>query len=431
MKKIIYFIYLTVLSTNLNANESEKRSLIHSKQEGRYEVVHKLPQKAKSFDKAFDYAKPFATLRVANIESRIDDNNLSGTSATAFGGMFGFDSASFYNTHFHIAAYASQKIFSLYPSASSSLTANPSFTNADGNGYAYIGEVSLVYESEVVSGKLGRIRIETPYADSDDIRMSPNSFEGGWVNAVLPYDLQAQMFYLSRWAGTDSGAAQDEFKALVDGGYGALGTSIRYSLNEKNELAFWYYNVDKLSDIFYLEAAGEYQFNTLFHMEYGLQFSHMSQRDDSKVQGDVIGAMLIADVNAFYGGLAYNHVIVDEDNYIVDGFGGGPYYTSLDEQTIGAFSELAVGNDIDVYKISMGVNFEAFSRQKIIFEYIHGHFYFSQSSIETRENDLVFTYELNNRVSLQSIYSDIDFINLPSGEDIDFRRLVSKIEYYF
>ncbi len=439
---MVRLIILLAVSANilLSAQEaatqkSAEGGLVHSKQKGRYKVLKQLPQKAESFDNSFDYARPFGTFRTANITTQHDaltEQNIEveRKGATAFGGIFGFETASLHGLRLHVGAYVSQKIASL-----TAANQNDALFNAKGDSYTYIGEASVAYETDTIQAKVGRIRLDTPYADSDDIRMSPNSFEGASLHAQLSDAWQTDAYMLTRWAGTDSEQI-DLFTELVDGGYGLAGGAVTYSIDEENEVSLWYYNVDRESDIIYVEAAADMRFNEDFHMEWGLQGAHIMERSDSDVEGDVLGGMLIADLGYVYGGLSCNYVFEDDNNTITDGFGGGPYYTSLDEQTIGSISALTPGHDLFVYRLALGLNFSGLGAKDLSVEFVHGHFLVEDSPVDAQENDLALTYGITKRWYFESIYTKVslDNIEFSAGdpeETFDFQRLVTRLDYKF
>ncbi len=415
--------------------KSVEGGLVHSKQKGRYEVVKQLPQEAESFDTAFDYARPFGTFRTANITTEHDaliEHNIEDErkGATAFGGIFGFETTSLYGLRLHMGAYVSQK--------SASLTAanqNDALFNAKGDSYTYIGEASVAYENDTVQAKVGRIRLDTPYADSDDIRMSPNSFEGASLHVKLSDAWQTDAYVLTRWAGTDSEQI-DLFTELVDGGYGLSGGALTYSIDEENEISLWYYNIDRESDVIYAEVAADVRFNDDFHMEWGLQGAHIVERSGSEVDGDVVGVMLIADLGVVYAGLSCNYVFEEQNQTITDGFGGGPYYTSLDEQTIGSISTLAPGHDLFVYRLALGLNFSTLGAKDLSLEFVHGHFLVEDSPVDAQENDLALTYGITQRWYFESIYTKVSLNNMEFSagdpeETFDFQRLVTRLDYKF
>ena len=129
-----------------------------------------------------------------------------------------------------------------------------------------------------------------------------------------------------------------------------VGASLAYAYDEQSEASLWLHHIDKLADILYGEVNGVWDLNEAWHLDYGLQAAHIVQRDASHVDGDVYGVMLITHYNDFFMGAASNFARVDAQNHITDGFGGGPYFTSLDEATIAFVSEIAPGVDVGTYR---------------------------------------------------------------------------------
>lgn len=428
----------------MSADESviiskKEDGLIHTKQKGRYEVYKKLPDTAESLDSAFDYAKPFATFRLANVTTNqkgLPDFGISDEKkyGTAFGGILGLESAALYGVSLRLGTYVSQKVNWLNPNEA--LKQNRELFDANSESYIYMGEASLSYENSFVKLQAGRIRLETPYVNSDDIRMSPNSFEGLSTHLKLDEQLHAELYVLTRWAGVDSGDDVEQFKAFVNGGYGLSGAGLTYQFNDENEISLWYYNVDKESDIIYSEATGDVLIHKPFHIEWGLQGAYIMQCDGSEVEGVVVGGMTIIDFSALYFGLSYNYAFEKNSNTITDGFGGGPYYTSLDEQTLGAVSALAPGNDLGVYRVAVGTNIRVINRQNLNLEVVHGHFYLEESSAEAIETDLILNYTISERWHVESAYAHVDLKNIDysitSNRELrDFQRLVTRLDYKF
>ena len=439
MKQMTVILLLCAIlqAQEVSMTKSAEGGLVHNKQKGRYDIVLRLPQEANSFDTLFDYAKPFATFRLANVTERREVVAKPGverpSNATAFGGVFGFDTASLYGMHLHLGAYVSQKIHALNPDNPSNQS--NALLNATASSYTYVGEASIAYENSVIQIKAGRIRVDTPYADSDDIRMSPNSFEGASTYVNISQKWKVEAFFLTRWAGVDADEV-DIFTPLVHDGYGLFGGGITYMLNAENEFSLWVYNIDKESDIVYAEGAGDLFFSEAFHLEWGLQGSYIHERSDSAIAGEVVGAMMIADFDLVYVGLAYNYVFEENFKSITDGFGGGPYYTSLDEQTIGAISALSPGHDLGVYRLALGVDFTQIGVSGLNVEFVHGHFNVGDSPLNAVENDAVITYNMTDRWYVESIYAhgnvrDIDN-NIADPESTrNFQRLVTRLDYSF
>lgn len=414
----------------------EQSGLIHSKIVGRFEVVKELPKEADSFDGMFDYADAFGTFRTAYIDSAHKISNLPKTSkrATAFGGEFGFDTAAYYDFKFHVAAYLSQSMNALNPSKPNR---NEDFFDVNGNSFIYLAEASIDYNSDIFQARIGRVKVETPYANSDDIRMAANTFEGAWANINYTSELNTQVIYFNRWAGYDSQdedtlLSQSEFKNLVDDdNFGMLGVSLTYEYTRDSEASFWYNYIDGMAAIAYAEATGIYYIDgDKVHLDYGFQISSISELNNSNIDGEVLGAMLIMNYKGIFAGFAYNIAYSGKDKYITDGFGGGPYYTSLDEATLAAMSESAVGtgnssNNVEAMRVGAGYEFENIGVDGLVLEFVFGKLYNSKRTI--KEKDIIMTYEISDRWYAEAIYTNYD----SSMDNNTFDRTLLRIDYNF
>jgi hypothetical protein len=233
-----------------------------------------------------------------------------------------------------------------------------------------------------------------------------------------------QSFYASRWAGFDSGEDQSRFKTLVDGGFGLLGVSLDYKVDAENSAALWLYYADAMSTIAYAEYSGHYNIADDFHIEYGFQASHINELEHSGVEGSVVGVMSIIDYGPIFGGFAFNRGFISGNNVITDGFGGGPYYTSLDEATIGAVSENALGEDVMAYRLGLGYDFES---SNLVLEAVFGKLRSRYHTVDITESDLIVTYAMNERWSLDGV---LMFYASQKNDD-DFERGILRINYNF
>ncbi len=418
--------------------EFQQSGMVHSKIAGRFEVVKELPKEADSFDGVFDYADAFGKLRIAYIDSahKLSGDPKEEKDATAFGGEFGFNTASFYDFSLHISAYVSQSINSLNPSREKR---NEDLFNVYGKSFIYIAEASLDYNNDIVQASIGRVRVDTPYANSDDIRMAPNTFEGAWANIDYTPTLKTQLLYFNKWAGYDSQnedalQSQHEFKNLVDNdSFGMLGASLTYEYAKNSEVSFWYNYIDSMAAITYMEIVGIYFLDgDYIHIDYGLQASNITELDDSKVDGNILGAMMIMHYNGLFIGGAYNISYSDAGKYTTNGFGGGPYYTSLDEASISAISEGAAtsgvassNNNAEAFRIGAGYEFKNAGLDGLVLELVYGELYNNNGKI--REKDAILSYEIKERWYAEAIYTDYS----SSCDYNTFDRILVRIDYNF
>ena len=140
------------------------------------------------------------------------------------------------------------------------------------------------------------------------------------------------------------------------------------------------------------------------------------------IRTDVYGLMLIGHYNDLFVGTAANFARVDDGNSVTDGFGGGPYFTSLDEATIAYASEAAPGKDIDMYRFSAGYDKREWYSS---FEYAYGYMTCSGNSIQ--EHDLIYTFDLDGKWQAQAIAANFKM----QSSDNRFNRVVVRIDYNF
>jgi hypothetical protein len=416
----------------------EQGGMIHSKVVGRYDVVKELPKEADSFNRMFDYADAFGKFRLAYIDSAHKISpvpNKTEKHATSFGGEFGFNTAEFHGFQASAVAYVSQGVYFINPAKDD---LNEDFFAKDLNSFAYIAEASVNYSNDIFQTKIGRVRVDTPFANSDDIRMAPNTFEGGWANIDYNDKTNTQLLYFNRWAGYDSqdesaGAFQNEFKDLVgSGSFGMAGASLTYEYAKNSEVSIWYNYIDKMSAIAYAEVIGIYYIDgDDVHLDYGFQATDIKELENSNVDGNVFGAMSILNYNGAFIGGAYNIALADNGKYVTNGFGGGPYYTSLDEATISSISEAGSAitsgsnNNAESFRVGVGYEFERVSINGLVLELVYGELYSDNGRIT--EKDAILTYDITQKWYLEGTYTNYT----STCNKNTFDRALVRLEYKF
>lgn len=412
-------------------NSFEQSGIIHSKIAGKYEIVTQESKDAESFDDMFNNADAFGKIRAAYIDSahKISPKTKYEKRASAIGGEFGLTTAQYNNISFNAVANVSQSIEFLNPSKD---RLNEDFFGKDVSSYAYLSQFSIDYEKDNFKARLGRIKIETPYANSDDIRMAANTFEGVDLRYDYNDNFKTDMFFVNRWAGYDSqdedGALyQNEFKKLVDGSsFGMVGASLIYKYAKESEATLWYNYIDEMCSIIYAEIVGIYFSNSeSFHIDYGLQASIISEMNNSNVDGSVYGGILIFHYNNIFLGGAYNITLVDEGKYITNGFGGGPYYTSLDEATISAISEAIPGKNAKSTRVGLGYEFKEDYLEGAVLELVYGKLYNGVGAIY--EKDIILSYDYDEKLRFEATYTKYD----SSGDKNNFDRYLLRLDYNF
>ena len=409
--------------------ETEVEGKIRIKHLEHYQDVEVLPIQADSFDLMFSYAKPMAVIRSAYIH----DFTIGGSesNALALGGQFGFQTAQYNGFLMTLMAYTSQNLnLSNFIYGSE----NSDFFSVDGEGFTYLGEANIAYANTLFQIQVGRVRIETPFANSDDIRMAPNTFEGVWSHIDLSESVKAQAFYFSRWAGFDSQeeddfsnvvAPQDTFKRFTQDSQGLIGVSLSHVVTNY-EYSLWYYYVDKYAQMLYAEALGEQVINEQLQLDWGVQVSHFEALEASTVEGTVSGAQLLLHYDAFFGGGAFNYASVADGKSVTDGFGGGADFTSLDEASVATLSQIFPGKNISAFRVGFGYEFSAIGTRNLVVELMHGDFEVEGTSLKLDENDLIVSYKFYERW-----YGELVYANFHDDTQDDFDRAVFRLDYSF
>lgn len=183
---------------------------------------------ASGIDDAFKSGKVSGQLRAAYVDQ---DNAVdTDTYTTSLGGIFKYESGDWNGLKVGIGSYISQKIGFATGDGDN---ANMDVLSNNAKSYVYVGEAYIDYSGNDFSLRIGRQLINTPLANTDDIRMHPNTFEA----AIATYSGIDKTTLIGgcikRWAGYDSGDDISEFKRLNRGN--SNGSSLFGVTNESIE----------------------------------------------------------------------------------------------------------------------------------------------------------------------------------------------------
>lgn len=394
----------------------------------RIEIHKEVQKEVHSIDAMFTNADTSGKFRLASINS-------AKKFTSVLAGSFGFQSAKYSGFWTNMSANFSQKITSL-SAEEESLSQDLLAQNKD--SFAYIALSSINYSSEKFEVKAGRILVDYPFADSDDIRVAPNSFEG--ISTTLNYNskLKSNLLYFTKWAGYDSQDEagekfQNKFKDLVDSkSFGMVGASLEYAYNDETSLSLWYDYVDAMSAIAYIELNGVYEYSKTFNVAYALQGANFQEVKNSGTQGSVLGSSIILTYKELFSAFAYNKAYSKSGHSISNGFGGGPYFTSMEEANLAGLceqsaedSKMKASNDSEAYRISLGYDVEDGYFNGLGIEVAYAKV--SNSSANIKEKDIIITHELSSKFNLEISYADYD--SSYSGDD--FARTFLRVDYDF
>jgi hypothetical protein len=219
--------------------------------------------------------------------------------------------------------------------------------DSDGTSFTYVGEA---YVTGTVFGKtsvtIGKKVIDTPFADSDDMGMSPNSFE---INLVQNNDIENITLLGGRvtaQAGMDA-PTRGKFTDLTDGD----GASVLAGIYGNDDLGIsgqaWYYhldnvaktidkstgvNIDTDAEFVYIDADLQTVIAKDVSVSLSGQFANFKHINGDEKDGSVIGANIELGYDVLTLGVGFNKA--NGDITAQNGFGGGPYYTSSDILTL-------------------------------------------------------------------------------------------------
>ncbi|WP_456452313.1 OprD family outer membrane porin, partial [Hydrogenimonas sp.] len=303
---------------------------------------------------------------------------------------------------------------------------NGDFFDANLEGFATLSQAFIDAQWGNTEIKIGRQLIDTPHADSDDIRMMPNYFMAYLLSNTDIEGLTLTLGQVDRMAGWENGVDAKKFvpveKTLgvnqsTDGIY--LAAAI-YEGFENLSLQAWYYRIDDIADVIYLEAG--YELPTEWAtFTLGAQYDTASDSGDS-LGGDIDSQTWGLSVEAgFENGLtllaAYN-----QDNGDTGAFGslgGGPFFTSLEDQTLDA-----VGQEGDAWIVGAGYDFGALGLDGLNVGVVYGSFTADDSDdYEVAETDIAAEYALGERLTATLAYAIVDD-KTDGNEDYDQLRFI-------
>ena len=334
-----------------------------------------------------DTGTVFGNLRIGFIEAE-DDRGVE-TSGSAIGGKLGYISPRWQGLSAGATFYTTQETFD---------DENGDFFSSDNDSYSILGEAYVQGDFGNTMVKVGRYEFDSPHADTDDIRMIPNTFQGILLtNSDLP-DTTLTLTHLDKWAGVDADIPEEFRELNNDDGITAVGVS--FEGIEQLPIQAWYYRGKDFADLFYLEAVYETE-----QFSVGAQFGSQSNDspDNSGPDGEVYGVFGSVNIVDFMLMAAYN----DVSGTVINGFGGGPYFTSADDHTIeDTEDQEAMAFNAEYGGISgltLGV-------------------WYTDFDLGEDEANYYAVYEYNDQLSFELIYTDMN-------DDGNFVRLMTNYSF--
>ncbi|MFY9142493.1 OprD family outer membrane porin [Sulfuricurvum sp.] len=383
---------------------------------------------ASSIDEAFIQEKISGEIRTAYISQNNEIE--SDTYASAVGGIVKYETDTWNGIKLGVGGYISRKLNFATGNFSDEKT-NPDFFGEQTRSYAYIGEGYLHYGTEDLEFRIGRQLIDTPFADTDDIRMHPNSFEAAMATYKGIDETTIHGGYITRWAGYDSGNDISKFKKMVPGSNGAAVAGITNESIENLALQGWYYGIDKLSDIFYTDATYTIEFNEKDGLEIIGQLSRFNEKSSSGAEGNVYGIGTNLSIGMLTFGAAYNKASSSAGKQITSGFGNGPYVVDTEEVNLDDFE------DVSAYQFNAEADLEDAGIQGVTLNAGYSHFTSTPGNMKVEEIDLIAMYKITEALHAEVNYVIVNDQNNNLGNDGiseydgGYNRFLVRLNYNF
>jgi len=377
---------------------------------------------------AFKNGTVSGQIRAGYIKHLLKLSGETDTFSTALGGQLKYETGKYYGFDFGVAFYTSHSIDALSGDKDDG-EFDEGLASVDGH-YDLLAEAYLDYTYKDFKIRGGRQLIDTPYADSDDIRMTPNTFES--VMATYAYnDFSFIGAYLTRWQGPD--AEEYEFVDLLEEGDGIALLAGTYA-TDAIEAGVWYYGADQTANVIYADAVGTYSISDGIELTGGLQAANQSEINNSGFDSSLYGAKAEIAFSGLTLGGAYVSIDVDEGKQYFAGFGGGVGFTNMQEYTAGTFT---LSQSATSWKVAAAYDFSDLGIAGLTAGYDYGVLKGDKYS-EVKEQDLVITYSPNDQWDIELVYAMIEDVDGDIGEDIDgnpadasFDRILVRANYNF
>jgi len=295
-----------------------------------------------------------------------------------------------------------------------SLDINSDFFDENGKSFIILSQAYLDGKWGNSEIKFGRQSLDTPHADSDDIRMIPNYFEAYTITNTDIDDLTLSAGFINRMAGWENGVDSKKFVNVgetlgtndIDGIYYA---SASYDGIKDLSLSLWYYNYQDIANVIYAEAGYSYALAKETTLTFGLQYDSSEETGASllgKQDANTYGlSMELASESMGVHILAAYNQDTGETGAMGLSLGGGPFFTSMEDQTLDA-----IGTAGSAWLIGAGYHFETIGIDGLNAGIAYGNFKAKDNShYESKEIDIVIDYSLNEKFSLTAAYASVQF----------------------
>lgn len=368
----------------------------------------------------FEEGKVSANLRSLYAQYNMKKEDEKDIYAAAFGGHLRYETAEF-NGFNAAAAFATSHDIG-FATGDKGTKQNAELSSSDGK-YTTLSEAYLSYTYNDFNVRAGRQLIDTPLADSDDIRVIFNTFEA-FTATYETSNFNFMVGKLDKWHGYDAGLNEGWSKTGEDGTY--FGGAV-YSDNIMEANA-WYYNITKLTNAAYFDITFTHEVGNDFSILGAVQYLNQSEIDSSGTEASIYGLLAEATVYGFTLSAAYNKAKKEEGKASFSGFGGGTLFTNMDTMILDEIT-----SDRDSRAIVGGISYEM---DDLTLSYAYGDFEGKADSFGNKvhivEQNIGLEYSvIEDKFTLSAIYAIENDRESSVKTENDWNRLQLMASYSF
>ncbi|ABB45037.1 hypothetical protein Suden_1763 [Sulfurimonas denitrificans DSM 1251] len=337
--------------------------------------------------------------------SGYNSNEAQNQYATAIGGILKYELAEYKGFNAAMEVTAAQDI----NFATGDDTKQNSEISSEKGSYIELSQAYINYKNDGLNLRAGRQLIDTPLADSDDIRMILNTFEA----YIATYENEGLMLtggLLTKWQGVDTELSpSNHWSDTGDDGtyFGGISYSTKFL-----DTRVWYYDISKdtnpnsatgnvANSSLYADISLHLAISQNYAIHANAQYLNQKESHDSAIDSSIYGVMAeFVIFEDFAISAAYNKSKREADKRSFSGFGGGTLYTNMDSMIIDAITA-----DRDAKAIVMGITYRI---GKFGFMYAYGDFDGDANSLQAKEHiieqNLGFEYKANENLTIAAIY---------------------------
>jgi len=357
---IIVAMTITALAAGeekVGADKSVRKTIANV---GVSEVVH--GDNINSFNEFFTKGSVSGQLEI--IYSGYDERGSNATNAdpysTAIGGQLKFDTGH-YNGFGAGVEFTTVHEIGILSGDNDKGERATMMVSSDGK-YTEVSQAYLEYIQNGFTFRIGRQLIDTPLADSDDIRIVNNTFEA-YTAAYERDNFSILAGYLDRWQGTDAGLVDESYAPASTDAWQNTGKDGTYFVGANYEGGFlhlgaWYYDISNTkadnsmgagigNKSIYVDGTFHALNKDDLTLDISAQYLKQSEDDNSGTEADIYGVMAEVGISDLGLMAAYNKRSADDDKTSFSGFGGGTLFTNMDNMIIDTIS----GGDVDAYVV--------------------------------------------------------------------------------